>query len=315
MGIADFLQPFAANITYVCVLALATFAITLIYKTSATTNFAQGSIAIFAAYVGCKLFVNLGVPFWICILISFVVGFIFGVVVDVGIFRQGRYVNLAGKQIITMGLVLIITSIMPMIGLIFPYDPSLPPFVKVPDSEFVKDNNLLVHLGNGILNIPIHGLVCAGITIILLGILFLLLRFSKWGLGVRTTASNEYVAQMMGVNTHIITALSWGIAGALGAIAALMYAGSRGTINYTFMTEFQVNAFLSGILGGFGTFFGPIVASIGIPVANQLIGLFGNIDGLEFLMGYDSVIVYLLALVIILIKPNGIFGKKVVKKV
>ena len=315
MGIAALLQPFAASLTYICVLAIATFAITLIYKTSATTNFAQGSIAIFGAYVGCKLFVNFGVPFWLCILIGFVVGFVFGIVVDVGIFRRGRYVNLAGKQIITMGLVLIITSIMPMIGLIFPYDPSIPPFVKVPDSQFVKDNNLLVNLGSGVLNIPIHGLVCVGITVVLLGSLFALLRFSKWGLGVRTTASNEYVAQMMGVNTHIITALSWGIAGALGSIAALMYAGSRGTITLTFMGEFQVNAFLSGILGGFGTFFGPIVASIGIPIANQLVGLFGNVDGLEFLMGYDSVIVYLLALVIILIKPNGIFGKKVVKKV
>lgn len=316
MGIADFLQPFAASLTYICVLAIATFAITLIYKTSATTNFAQGSIAIFAAYVGCKIFVNHGVPFWICVIIGFVIGFIFGVLVDVGIFRRGRYVNLAGKQIITMGLVLIITSIMPMIGLIFDYDPSIPPLVKVDDiANVVKDNNLLIPMGNGVLNLPIQGLVSVGLTVIILGILFALLRFSKWGLGVRTTASNEYVAQMMGVNTHIITAVSWGIAGALGAIAALLYAGSRGTITLSFMAEFQVNAFLSGILGGFGTFFGPIIASIGIPIANQIIGLFGNVDGLEFLMGYDSVIVYILALVIILIKPNGIFGKKVVKKV
>ena len=315
MGIADILQPFAASLSYICVLALATFAITLIYKTSATTNFAQGSIAIFASYIGCKLFVNLGVPYWICIIISFVIGFLFGIVVDVGIFRRGRYVNLAGKQIITMGLVLIITSIMPMIGLVFSYDPSIPPFIKVPDSEFVKNNNLLIQMGGKVLDLPIHGLVCLGITAIILGILFILLRFSKWGLGVRTTASNEYVAQMMGVNTHIITALSWGIAGALGAVAALMYASSRGTITMTFMGEFQVNAFLSGILGGFGTFFGPIVASIGIPVVTKFIGLFGQIDGLEFIMSYDKVLVYLLALVIILIKPNGIFGKKVVKKV
>ena len=202
-----------------------------------------------------------------------------------------------------------------MIGLVFSYDPSIPPFIKVPDSEFVKNNNLLIQMGGKVLDLPIHGLVCLGITVIILGILFILLRFSKWGLGVRTTASNEYVAQMMGVNTHIITALSWGIAGALGAVAALMYASSRGTITMTFMGEFQVNAFLSGILGGFGTFFGPIVASIGIPVVTKFIGLFGQIDGLEFIMSYDKVLVYLLALVIILIKPNGIFGKKVVKKV
>ena len=313
--VASLLQPFAASLTYICVLIIATFAITLIYKTSSTTNFAQGSIAVFAAYVGCKMFVNRGIPFLVCIIISFLVGFILGVVVDVGIFRRGRYVNLAGKQIITMGLVLIITSIMPMIGLVFTYDPSIPPFIKVPNSEIFNNNNLLIPIGNKVLNLPVHGLVCVGLTIIILSVLFILLKFSKWGLGVRTTASNEYVAQMMGVNTHIITALSWGIAGALGAIAALMYAGSRGTITLTFMSEFQVNAFLSGILGGFGTFFGPIVAAIGIPITNQIIGLFGSIDGLEFLMSYDSVMVYLIVLIIILIKPNGLFGKKVVKKV
>ena len=56
MGIADFLQPFASSLTYICVLVLATFAITLIYKTSATTNFAQGSIAVFGSYFGTSFF-------------------------------------------------------------------------------------------------------------------------------------------------------------------------------------------------------------------------------------------------------------------
>ena len=105
MGIAEILQPFASRFTNICVLVLATFAITLIFKTSTTTNFAQGSIAVFGAYVGTGFFLDNGIPMWGATLIGIVFGFLCGVFIDAVIFRNGRHVNLAGKQIITMGLV------------------------------------------------------------------------------------------------------------------------------------------------------------------------------------------------------------------
>jgi branched-chain amino acid transport system permease protein len=186
--------------------------------------------------------------------------------------------------------------------------PTIPPILDVPDVK--------IQIGSGVLNITAHSLLCLAITVVVLGILFILLRFSKWGLGVRTTASNEYVAQMMGVNTHIITAISWGIAGGLGALAAIMFVCGPGYLTGPYiMTEFQVNSFLAGILGGFGTFYGPIIAAIALPLVEQIIGLFAIVDGMEFVIDYARVIVYLLTLLIILIKPNGLFGKKVVKKV
>lgn len=307
MGIADFLQPFASSLTYICVLVLATFAVTLIYKTSATTNFAQGSIAAFGCYFGTGFFISQGVPLWLCTIIGVVFGFVVGVLIDVCIFRRGRYVNLAGKQIITMGLVLVFANIIPMLYY-YLVVPTIPPILDVPDVK--------IQIGNGVLNITAHSLLCLAITVVVLGILFILLRFSKWGLGVRTTASNEYVAQMMGVNTHIITAISWGIAGGLGALAAIMFVCGPGYLTGPYiMTEFQVNSFLAGILGGFGTFYGPIIAAIALPLVEQIIGLFAIVDGMEFVIDYARVIVYLLTLLIILIKPNGLFGKKVVKKV
>lgn len=307
MGIADFLQPFATSLTYICVLVLATFAITLIYKTSLTTNFAQGSIAVFGAYFGTSFFIQYGLPMWLCTLIGVVFGFIVGVLIDVCIFRRGRYVNLAGKQIITMGLVLVIANVVPMLYY-YLTPPTIPPLSSLPD--------LKINIGDGVLNITSQSLICLGVTVIVLSVLFILLRFSKWGLGVRTTASNEYVAQMMGVNTHVITAITWGIAGALGALASIMYVTGPGYLTGPYiMTEFQVNSFLAGILGGFGTFIGPIVAAIGLPVVKNILGLFANIDGMEWVLDYNTIIVYLLALLIILIKPNGLFGKKIIKKV
>lgn len=307
MGISGFLQPFASSLTYICVLVLATFAVTLIFKTSATTNFAQGSVAALGCHFTWVSLTSIGWGIIPSAIVGIIGGILLGVFIDVVIFRNGRNVNLVGKQIITMGLVSVISNLIPMV---FKYmDPQdIPTLVDLP---LIKLN-----ISGGELIITPHSLVCVVITVIIVTILFLLLRFSKWGLGVRTTASNEYVAQMMGVNTYVITAISWGIAGGLGALAAVMYTGETVHMNGAyFMTEFQVNAFLAGIMGGFSTFVGPIICAIIIPIMKCLINLIGYADGLEFFMKWSTVIVYVIVMIIIYIKPNGIFGKKIAKKV
>ena len=76
----------------------------------------------------------------------------------------------------------------------------------------------------------------------------------------------------MGVNTHVITAATWAIAGGLGVLAAIMLAGGTGQLTSTFMTRYQVNAFLAGILGGFSTFYGPIIGAVIIPLAMSFVG-------------------------------------------
>ena len=282
MGIVGLIQPFASSITYICVLVLATFAITLIFKTSATTNFAQGTVAALGCYVASHFLVQYGWGVWPSLLLGIVAGILCGLFIDLVIFRNGRNVNLVGKQIITMGIVSLIGNGVPMI---FKYasPPKIPPLISM--------EHLKINIGGEILTITGHSLVCLGLTVAIVTVLFILLRFSKWGLGVRTTASNEYVAQMMGVNTYAITAISWGIAGGLGALACVMFTGENGSLDNAFiMTGFQVNAFLAGILGGFGTFFGPIVAAVIIPLFEVIVGLFANIEGLTKITGWTKII-------------------------
>lgn len=307
MGIVGFIQPFASSITYICVLVLATFAITLIFKTSATTNFAQGTVAALGCYVASHFLVQYGWGIWPSLLLGIVAGISCGLFIDLVIFRNGRNVNLVGKQIITMGIVSLIGNGVPMI---FKYasPPKIPPLISM--------EHLKINIGGEILTITGHSLVCLGLTVAIVTVLFILLRFSKWGLGVRTTASNEYVAQMMGVNTYAITAISWSIAGGLGALACVMFTGENGSLDNAFiMTGFQVNAFLAGILGGFGTFFGPIVAAVIIPLFEVIVGLFANIEGLTKITGWTKIITYVAVMIAIYIRPNGLFGKKTVKKV
>ena len=212
MQLIAYLQILIGVIPSMCAGILATFAVTLIFKTSYTTNFAQGVISAIGAYVAVELSLLHGMPLWLVAMLGVVVAFIIGVAIDVLVFRNGRYVNALGKQIITMGLISIFIGVIPFVFKVAKLE-------SVPALPFV-------HLTKGIklgeLFIQYNTLIALGITAVLIALVFILLQKSKWGLSVRATASNEIVAGMMGVNTKVITAVSWGIAGAFGAVAAAM---------------------------------------------------------------------------------------------
>jgi branched-chain amino acid transport system permease protein len=153
-----------------------------------------------------------------------------------------------------------------------------------------------------------HALLSIIITIVVLGGLFVALKYTKWGLGVRATASNETVASMMGVNTKFITAMSWGLAGGIGALASALFAPTVFTLSPDLMLGLQINGFLAAVLGGFSTFAGPMIAAFIIPIS--------RVFAWQFLSNeWSNAIVYLLVLLIILIKPVGLLGKRIAKKV
>lgn len=303
MPINSYLQILLGVLPSMCAGILATFAVTLIFKTSYTTNFAQGVISAIGAYVAVELSMKNGYPIWMVAIVGILVAFIVGVAIDVLIFRNGRYVNALGKQIITMGLISIIIGVIPFIF-------SVAKMEAVPAFPFI---HLTQGLQIGEIFIQYNTIIGVVITIILLAAVFLLLQKSKWGLSVRATASNEIVAGMMGINTKVITAISWGIAGAFGAVAAIIYIGNVTLSNGYVMTTTQINAFLAGILGGFATFHGPVFGAVIIYGLNILVGCV--CIHMPELSTWKSAIVYLIVMLLVLWKPQGLFGKKLVKKV
>lgn len=277
------------------IVALSAFAIILIFKTSTTTNFAQGMISVFGAHVTAYLFTMYQVPLLPGFIIGVIVAFAFGILVDTQIIRRSKLATPIGKQMITMGLVLLISGVIPTIfSLNQLYIPTVIP------------GTLVFPLFGSDFSITYHAIFSVLLTTVILTILFVMLKYTKWGLGVRATASNEVVAAMMGVNTRRITAISWSIAGALGATAAILY-GATLTFGQSYMTAIQVNGFLAAIVGGFGTFYGPVVGAILIIVLGNLVGYSASL--------WQNVIIFGIVLAIALFKPNGLFGKKVIKKV
>jgi branched-chain amino acid transport system permease protein len=228
------------------------------------------------------------------IAVSFVAGFLIHAV----IFKNAKYTNVATKQIITMGLVIVITGLIPIL------------FGSTVTRVSFKFSNETVKILNVIL--PVHNLITLGLSAIIISTIFVLLKYTKWGLGVRSVASNEKVAGLMGINTDFVNAFSWAIAGALGALSAITYTAAIGSLSSTAMIDMQVNAFYASILGGFSTFYGPLAGAFMLTTGQSL---FPRILVNWNLAQWSNTILYLSIMIAVLIKPVGIFGKKVIKKV
>jgi branched-chain amino acid transport system permease protein len=276
------------------VYSMATIGIVLIFRTSVTTNFAQGMIGALAAFLSSNLALYSGVPFPLAIIISALVTFVIGYAIDAGIIRQGKAVNPAGKQMITMGLMMIIYAVLPVIFITITS--------RVPSvTKFSYDN---LYLFGTSLYITVHALVTVIIAIVTLSILFAALKFTPWGISLRATAANETTTQMMGVNTKLVTGVTWGISGVFVSIAACSTATS---INSGMMGDIQIYGFLACVLGGLSSFFAPIIGCVLIALFLSFIAMFEA--------RWAGLITFALVMLLILIRPNGLFGRRMVKKV
>ena len=283
------------SIEYGSIYALAALGIVLIFRTSFTTNFAQGVIGMFNAFVVATIVEKLGLGLLPAVLIGVITAILTGVIIDVVLMRHAKKVSLVGKQIQTLCVLFAITGRHPMI--FGPFPKTLPQVIR--GGSFNILGARLSH--NATFNIIF--------TIALLGIMLLILLKTKAGLSIRATASNENTARLMGIKTKRVTMISWAVAAVLSLLAATM-AAPFSVVNITFMNDIQITAFMAVVLGGFSTFHGPVIASFIISITNNILQVYipqGTIWG--------KPIVYILILVFLIFKPRGMFGKEITKKV
>ncbi len=290
---ATFLQIILRSLETGSIYALAALGIIIIYRTSNTTNFAQGAVAMFNTFVVTYLFNRFGLPLWLAVMGGVMSAIVTGFLIDILILRHTKKVSPVAKQIITLGLIMIVVGMAPIF---FGVDPlRLPRLIESGDLNFFGASISY----NGLFNIAL------GLAIMML--LFYVLQRTKWGLAVRTTASNEYVARLMGVPTKTVTMAAWGVAGILGVIAGVMTAPMT-SVTLNLMDEVQITALVACVLGGFQTFHGPVIGAYIMGIArNMLLFYVSSVWGGQIL--------YILILIFIVFRPYGLIGKKVIKKV
>lgn len=290
---STFIQLFFSSIETGSVYALASLGIIIIFRTSRMTNFAQGSLGMLSAFAATYAFMHLGVNVWIAALIGMLFAFVLGIIIDLTIMRHAKNVSPVSKQIITFGLIMLLLGVAPMVFGSTPLN--FPKFIQ----------NGAISLGEATITYNAMFNITVGL-VIMVG-LFYFLQKTKWGLAVRVTASNETTAQLMGVPTHLVTMGAWAIAASLGGLSAIMLAPGI-TVNVTMMENVQINALIACVLGGFQTFYGPVIGAYIIGLSKVLLSYYVSST-------WGDAILYILILVFIVFRPNGLIGKKFRKKV
>lgn len=288
-----FIQLVLRSLETGSIYALAALGIIIIFRTSNITHFAQGVMGMFNTFVVTLAFTNGHLPLGLAVLCGVISALVVGFLVDFLIIRHTKKVAPIAKQIITLGLIMIILGLAP---LFFGVDPlNLPRFFNNGDLQIAGASISF----NGIFNILL------GLSV--MGVLFYVLQNTKWGLAVRTTASNEPTARLMGVPTKTVTLAAWGIAGVLGLLSGVLIAPVT-SVTFNLMDGVQINALVACVLGGFQTFYGPVLGA-------YVIGILKNIFVYYVSDVWGEQLLYLFVLLFIVFRPYGIIGKKIVKKV
>ncbi len=287
-----FLQNIISGLETGALYALAALGLVLIFRTSDVINFAQGDIAMFSTFFGYRVFEKyMSYPFAVILALLFAVGL--GYILERLFLRKALKLGIINKIIITMGMLMVIQGLTVI-------------FFGTEDYYLRKAIEMDNFNIAGVIIQP-NALFIIFLTLGIVIIFNYLLKKTKFGIAIRTTAEDEETARLMGIPVGKVYSRSWMIATALGALAGILVA-PKTQVSISMMLDIHLKSFIAAVVGGFSSFFGPVAGGFLIGVADNLVGYYWSLD-------WKTAIVYGILLITLIIKPAGIFGKVVRKKV
>ena len=292
---AEFGQQVTSGLASGAIYASLALALVLIYQTTNVVNFAQGEMATFTTYVAWTM-MHHGLSYWPAFVLTLLIAFGGGVTVERVLIRPVEHRPEIVIVILTIGLFIAING---LVGWVFG------PEVKAFDSPFPNRSVVLGGVSISVQDIGTFG-VCLG-TVVALWLFF---RLTTLGLAMRAVAFNPDASRLMGVRVGWMLALGWGFAAVLGAIAGMMAAPTV-FLDPDMMLVVLIYAFAAAVLGGIDSPVGAVVGGLLIGVVINLLGAYVNFVGQELRLP-TALAVLLLVLVI---RPTGLFGRVVVQRV
>jgi branched-chain amino acid transport system permease protein len=272
-------------------------ALVLIFRTTGVLNFAQGEMALFSTYISWKL-TTTGMPVVAAILISMAIAFVAGAVIERTLIRpMEEHRSPLNVVIVTLGLFLGLNS---LAQLVFGVDPQEMP------SPFPAGSVEL--FGDARIQKDTIGLIV--VLLIECAVLWVLLNRTRLGLMLRAVAANPDSARLHGIRAGAMLMVGWAMSAALGAIAGSLVASERTAFDSSLMQTILVYALAAAALGGFDSIWGAVLAGLFVGVADAL-----TIQYVDALDGIEVVLPLGLILVVLVLMPNGLFGKRTVERV
>jgi branched-chain amino acid transport system permease protein len=290
-----FIQQVVSGLATGGIYASLALALVMIYQATDVVNFAQGEMAMFATYI-CWSMLNAGVPYWGAFLATLVIAFVGGIIVERVVIRPVEGAPILSIVIVTLGLLVIFNSIA---GWIWTYvqKPFPSPFPAKP-----------LKAGNVVLGA--HDIGQIVVTLLVLLCIYLFFRFTPLGLAMRAAAHNPLSSRLVGIRVGWMLALGWGLAAVFGAVAGMMVAPVL-TLEPNLMGGVQIYAFAGATLGGFTSPAGAVLGGFIVGVVENLVGTYVSFIGTEL----KFTVALAMIIIVLLVKPTGLFGTTLVKRV
>jgi len=270
-------------------------ALVMIYQATDVVNFAQGEMAMFSTYIAWTL-LNAGFPYWAAFFATLGITFVGGILIQRVVIRPVESAPILTIVIVCIGLLVIFNS---LAGWIYSYiqKPFPSPFPNTP-----------IKIGNVIFGA--HDLGALGVTLMVLLFLYVFFRYTPLGLAMRAAAQNPVSSRLVGIRVGWMLALGWGLAALVGAVAGMMIAPIV-FLDPNMMAGILIYAFASATLGGFTSPGGAVLGGLMVGVIENLVGTYVRFIGTELKL----TVALALILVVLLVKPSGLFGRAVVQRV
>ena len=288
---SQLLNGISAGVIY----ASLALAIVLIFRTTGILNFAQGEMALFSTYV-TWWFVDQGLSVGLALALSVLVSFVGGALIERVIIRPFEKGSPLVIVIATLGLFLALNS---LAQVIFGTDAKQLASV-FPDTVWTA----------GGVRIPLETVGLVVVLAIEGALLWLLFQRTRVGLAFRAVANSAESSRLLGIKVGSMLMLGWGLAAALGAVAGAMVVPTTQALTASSLQGVLVFAFAAAALGGFDSPLGAVVGGLIVGVAHAL-----TIEYLAPLNDIELVVPFGIILVVLLVKPSGLFGSTRVERV
>ncbi|WP_019574148.1 branched-chain amino acid ABC transporter permease [Curvibacter lanceolatus] len=290
----QFVQLLISGVSQGCIYGLIALGFVLIYKATETVSFAQGELMMLGAFCGLGLMTVLGFPFWLAVPATLVAMGLFGIVLERAVVRPILGQPAFSVVMLTIGIGYVLRGVVTMIPNIGTDTHTLP----------VPYKDLSLNLAGLVLNAEQAVVIAA--TAVLCGGLFAMFRYSKLGIAMQAASQNQLAAYYMGIPVKRLNGLVWGLAAAVASVAGLLLAPI--TFVHANMGFIGLKAFPAAVVGGFGSLPGAIVGGL-------VIGIVESLSGFYLPEGFKDIAAYIVVLLMLMVKPNGLFGDKLRKKV
>lgn len=292
----SFISYLLSGISLGAVYAIIALGYTMVYGIAKMLNFAHGDILMVGGYAAFLAFNQAGLPIPVVTLIAVIVCTLLGVLIERVAYKPLRTANSLSVLITAIGVSYFLEN---LAQLIFSANPKS--FTTFVPFEPLK-------LAGGQLTISATTIVTIIVCFIIVGVLVTFINKTKAGQAMLAVSEDRGAATLMGVNVNGTISLTFAIGSALAAIGGILLCSAYPTLTPTTGAMPGIKAFVAAVLGGIGSIPGAFIGGI-------ILGILENLSKAYISSKLSDAIVFSVLIIVLLVKPTGILGKKIMEKV